>query len=58
MGVETAISYLKSIHIITPEYLTAAPTLLPTPDRSYIISHLRKDTSSNMTNFVISLANP
>ena len=58
MGMEMAISYLTSINITTREQLTTIPTLLPTPDRSYIISHLRKDTSSQMINFVISLARP
>ncbi len=38
--------------------MTATPTLLPTSDGSYIILHLQKDTSSQMTNFIISLANP
>ena len=53
-----AISYLTSINVVTPEYLTITPTLLPTPDGAYIISHLHKDTSSQLTNFVISLAHP
>ena len=57
-GMEMAISYLTSINVITPEYLTTTPTLLPTFDGAYIISHLRKDTSSQLTIFVISLANP
>jgi len=57
-GIEMAISYLTSTNIITPKHLTANPTILLTPDGSYIISHLRKDTSSQMVNFVISLANP
>jgi hypothetical protein len=56
MTMEMAISYLTSINIITPEYLTTTSTLLPTPDGSYIISHLCKDTSSQLTNFVISLS--
>jgi len=55
---EMANSYLSSLNIITPEYLSTSPTLLHTPDGAYIISHLRKDTSSQLTNFVISLAHP
>jgi len=58
MGMEMAISYLTFINIITPEYLTTTPILPPTPEGSYIISHLRKNPSSQMINFVISLANP
>jgi len=53
---EVAKSYLSSLNIITPEYLNTSPTLLPTPDGAYIISLLRKDTSSQLTSFVISLA--
>jgi hypothetical protein len=51
-------SYLSSLNIVTPEYLTTSSTLLPTTDGAYIISHLRKDTSSQLTNFVISLDHP
>ncbi len=53
-----ATSYLTSSNNITSEYSSALPTLLPTPDNSYIILHLRKDTSTQLTNFAISLANP
>jgi hypothetical protein len=55
---EMANSYLSSLTITAPEYLNTTPTLLPTPDGAYIISHLRKDTSSQLTSFVISLAHP
>ena len=51
-------SHLSSLNITTPEYLKTSPTLLPTLDGAYIISHLRKDTSSQLTSFVISLAHP
>jgi len=50
--------YLSSLTITTPEYLNTTPTLLPTPDGAYIISHLRKEISTQQTIFVISLANP
>jgi hypothetical protein len=53
-----AISYLTSLNVVTPEYLTTTPTPLPTPDGACIISHLCKDTSSPLTNFVISLVHP
>ena len=52
-----ATSYLTPINIIPLEHLPTTHTFLPTPDGSYIISHLRKDTSSQMTNSVISKAN-
>jgi hypothetical protein len=55
-GMEVANSYLSSLNIITPKYLNTSPTLLPTPDGAYVISHLRKDTSSQLTSFIISLA--
>ena len=53
-----AISFFSSLTVVTPAHLNATPTLLPTPDGAYIISHVRKDNSSQHTNFVISLANP
>jgi len=55
---EMANSYLPSLSITPPEYLNTSPTLLPTPDGAYNIFHLRKDTSSQLTSFVISLAHP
>ncbi len=55
-GITMATSYLSSTNTITSEYATAPPTLIPIPEGSYIISHLRKDTSSQLTNFVISMA--
>jgi len=57
-GMEMANSYLSSLNITTPEYLNTSPTLLPTLDGASIISHLRKDTSSQLTSFVISMAHP
>jgi hypothetical protein len=57
-GMEMAISFLSSLAVVTPDFLTTPPTLQPTPDGAYIISHVRKDNSSQLTNFVISLAHP
>jgi hypothetical protein len=57
-GMEMANSFLSSLTITTSEDLRAPPALLPTPDGAYIISQLRKDTSSQLTSFVISLAHP
>ena len=53
-----AIYFLSSLAVVTPDYLTTSPTLQPTPDGEYIISRVRKDNSSQLTNFVISLAHP
>jgi hypothetical protein len=55
---EMANSYLSSLNITTPDSLHTSPALHPTLDGAYIISHLRKDTSSQLTSFVISLAQP
>ena len=55
---EMAVSFLTSLTVVTPDHLSAAPTLQPTQDGAYIISHVRKDNSSQLTNFVISLAHP
>jgi hypothetical protein len=55
---DMANSYLSSLNITTSESLKASPSLLPTPDGAYVISHLRKDTSTQLTSFVISLAHP
>ena len=49
-------SYLSSTDNITSEYAIAPHTLIPTPDGPYIISHLRKGISSQLTYFVISMA--
>ena len=57
-GIATVISHLSSINKITSKYATAMPTHIPTPDGSLVISHLRKDTSSQLTNLVVSMANP
>jgi hypothetical protein len=43
---DMANAYLSSLNITTRESLKAFPTLLPTPDGAYVITHLRKDSSS------------
>ena len=53
-----AISYLASLTVVTPDNLSSSPTVLSTPDGAYIISQVRKDNSSQLTSFVISLAHP
>ena len=52
-----ATAYLSSTNAITAEHNHASPTLIPTPDGSYILSYLRKDTSTQLTNFAISMEN-
>ncbi len=53
-----ALTYISSLNITIPDSHHTTPALLPTPDGAYIISYLRKDTSSQLTSFVISLASP
>jgi hypothetical protein len=55
---EMVTSFLASLTVVTPDYLITSPTLQPTPEGEYIISHVRKDKSSQLTNFAISLAHP
>jgi hypothetical protein len=57
-GMEMAISFLASLTVGTPDYLITTPILQPTSDGAYIISHVRKDNSSQLPNFVIFLAHP
>jgi hypothetical protein len=57
-SMEMAISFLASLTVDTHEYHGTSPALLPTPYGAYIISHVRKDNSSQLTNFVISLSHP
>jgi hypothetical protein len=55
-GLSMASSYLTSTITTTHVYATATPTLISAPDGPYIISHLRKDSFSQLTSYVISLA--
>ena len=57
-GMEMVISFLASLNVVAPDYLSTTPTLQPTPDGTYIIFHVRKDNSCQLTNFAISLAHP
>ena len=50
-------TYLTCTNTTTHEYATATPTLISAPDSSHIISLLRKYSSSQLTNYVISMAN-
>jgi hypothetical protein len=45
-----ATSYLSSTNNIATKYATTPSTLISTPDGSHIISHLRKGTSTQLTN--------
>ena len=53
-----ASAFLASLTVVTPDSLSTSPMLQFTPDGAYIISHVRKDNSTQLTNFVISLAHP
>jgi hypothetical protein len=57
-GIAMATAYLSSTNAITAKHNHAPSTLIPTLDGSYILSHVRKDTSTQLTNFVISMENP
>ena len=50
-------AFLISTHINTHAHATATPTLIATPYGSHIASHLRRDTSSQLSNYVISVEN-
>jgi len=54
-GLRMATTFLTTTHTNTRAYATVTPTLVETPYGSHIISHLRKDTSSQLTNYVISM---
>jgi hypothetical protein len=47
-SIAMATSYLSSNNNIASDYASAPPTLVPSPDGLYIISHLHKDTSSQL----------
>jgi len=51
------ISFLASANTLTHKHTTTTLSLAPTSYESHFISHLRKDTSTQLTNFVISIAN-
>ena len=57
-GIAIATSYLTSTNTTTTYHTTVVSSLLPTRGGSYIVSHLRKDTFSQLTNFGISMGNP
>ena len=50
-------TFLTSTHTTTHAHATTTPTLIATPYGFHIISHPRKDTSSQRTNHVISVEN-
>jgi len=55
-GIAMVTSYLLSTNNITTGYVTTPPTFIPTPYGSHIISHLCKEISTQLTNFVIYMA--
>jgi hypothetical protein len=56
-GLKMATTFLDSTHTNTREYATTPPTLIAALDGSHILSHIRKDSSSQITNYVIFMAN-
>jgi len=58
VNIAMATSYLSSTNNITSDHATIPPIPIPTHDGSHIISHLRKDTSTQLTNFIILMASP
>ena len=57
-GVTLALSHLNTHGLLRPHYEQAHLVLQSAPDDSFIISHNRKPSSSQNTNFVISLPDP
>ncbi len=57
-GITLALSHLNTHELLRPHYEQAQPALQSAPDGSFIISQIRKPSSSHNTNFVISLPDP
>jgi len=56
-GFKLATTFLTSTHANTHACATARPTLIAAPYGSHILLHIRKDTSSQLTNYVIFVEN-
>ena len=54
----TTEAFLSSIRELTTTHTQTYPTLKQAPDGAYILTHPKKDTSTQNTNFVIYLAEP
>jgi hypothetical protein len=54
-ALQTSVSFLFSIRELHTTNSQATNALRAAPDGSYILSHAKKDTSSQHTNFVISV---
>jgi hypothetical protein len=54
----TTEAFLSSIRELTTTHTQTYSTLKQAPDGAYIMSHPKKDTSTQNTNFVISLTEP
>jgi hypothetical protein len=50
-------TFLTSTHTNTHAHAITTPALIAAPNGSHVISHLRKDTSSQLTYYVISVEN-
>jgi hypothetical protein len=51
-------AFLSSIRELKCTHTQSSPTLKHAPDGSYILAHPKKDTSTQTTNFVVSIADP
>jgi hypothetical protein len=57
-GLAASNTFLTSIQRINDNFSLATPTLRPTPDGSYIIPHQKRNTTTNTTQYVVSLDDP
>ena len=57
-GLAATKTFLTSIQRIDDNFSLATPTLRPAPDGSYIIPHPKRNTTTNTTQYVVSLDDP
>jgi hypothetical protein len=57
-ALHTSVAFLISIHEIHTSHSQASILLRAAPDGVYILSHVKKDSSTQLTNFISSLENP
>jgi hypothetical protein len=57
-GLTASLTFLTSIQRTNDNFSLATPNLRPAPDGSYIIPHQKRNTTTNTTQYVISLDDP
>ena len=57
-GLNIGLSHINTYGLLKTHYVQAQPTLHPAPDGFFIVSRIRKPSSNQNTNFVISLPDP